>query len=51
MQSGWSERIARAEFSRGRREQQFKWVTLPSAWDGASRAEVELTVDPLRVAG
>jgi hypothetical protein len=50
MRSGWSERIARAEFARGRREQQFKWVTLPAAWDQASQAEVELTVDPVQVA-
>jgi hypothetical protein len=49
MRSGWSERIARAEFARGRREQQFKWVTLPSAWDHASRADVELTVDLVQV--
>jgi hypothetical protein len=50
MRDGWSERVARAEFARGRREQQFKWVALPSAWDDASRAEVELTVDPARAA-
>jgi hypothetical protein len=32
------------------REQQLKWTTLPAAWDELSRADVELTVDPLPAA-
>ncbi|HYW24260.1 MAG TPA: GH3 auxin-responsive promoter family protein [Terriglobales bacterium] len=47
MRPGWSERAARAELADGRREQQFKWSALVPAWDGVSRSDVALTVDPL----
>jgi hypothetical protein len=45
MRRGWAERSARADFARGRREQQYKWARLRSTWDEASRAEIALTVD------
>ena len=40
MRAGWSERQCRADFARGKREDQYKWSALRDAWDEASRAEV-----------
>jgi hypothetical protein len=40
MRAGWSERLSRAEFAAGRRENQYKWRQVATAWDAASRAEV-----------
>ncbi|HSE92477.1 MAG TPA: hypothetical protein VLF19_04155 [Methylomirabilota bacterium] len=40
MPAGWSERLCRQEFARGRRDAQYKWSAMPAKWDDASRAEV-----------
>jgi hypothetical protein len=40
MRPGWSERLCRADFARGRREAQHKWSPIAPEWDEASRAEV-----------
>jgi len=45
MRAGWSERLCRADFARGRRETQHKWSPIAPAWDDASRAEVVRCVD------
>jgi hypothetical protein len=45
MREGWSERLCRADFARGRREAQHKWSPIVSEWDEASRAEVVRCVD------
>jgi len=45
MRAGWSERLCRADFARGRREAQHKWSPIAPAWDDASRAEVVRCVD------
>ena len=43
MARGWSERLCRAEFARGRREHQHKWRAIAPEWDEASRLEVART--------
>jgi GH3 auxin-responsive promoter len=43
MRAGWAERQCRAEFARGRREGQHKWLAIRPAWDGESRGEVVRT--------
>ena len=40
MREGWSERLCREEFERGRREIQHKWSVMRPEWDDTSRAEV-----------
>lgn len=40
MRPGWSERLCRQEFARGRRDVQHKWSAMRPEWDDASRAEV-----------
>src|SRR5262245_30991636 len=45
MREGWSERLCREEFARGRREIQHKWSAMHPAWDAASRADVLRRVD------
>jgi hypothetical protein len=45
MRPGWSERVCRQEFARGRRDVQHKWSVLQEAWDEASRTEVVEGVD------
>jgi hypothetical protein len=40
MRPGWSERLCRQEFARGRREIQHKWSAIRLEWDAASRAEI-----------
>ena len=50
MRPGWSERLCRADFARGRRETQHKWSALVGEWDAASRAEiVERVAEPTEV--
>lgn len=49
MRAGWSERLCRQEFVRGRREIQHKWVVMRPEWDEASRAEVLLQVEAPRI--
>jgi hypothetical protein len=46
MRRGWSERLSRADFKRGKRELQYKWPAIRDSWDDASRAEVLLARDP-----
>jgi hypothetical protein len=49
MRAGWSERLCREEFARGRREVQYKWSVMRPEWDAASRAEVlRLVTGPTR---
>jgi hypothetical protein len=40
MRPGWSERLCRTEFARGRREIQHKWSVMRPEWDDASRSEI-----------
>ena len=40
MRAGWSERLCRMEFRRGRRDHQHKWASIRPEWDAESRAEV-----------
>jgi hypothetical protein len=40
MRKGWSERLSRADFQRGKRELQYKWPAICDSWDDASRLEV-----------
>lgn len=47
MRPGWSERLCRQEFARGRREIQHKWSAIRLQWDDASRSEVVCQVDGL----
>ena len=49
MRPGWSERLCREEFARGRRETQHKWSVMRPEWDDTSRAEVVLRLDGGRV--
>jgi hypothetical protein len=51
MRPGWSERLCREEFARGRREIQHKWSVMRPEWDDTSRAEVLLSVDGQHVEG
>jgi hypothetical protein len=51
MRPGWSERLCRQEFARGRRDVQHKWSAMRSEWDEASRAEVLERVDSVEPAG
>jgi hypothetical protein len=43
MARGWSERLCRSDFTRGRRELQHKWKAVGHEWDAHSRGEVERT--------
>jgi GH3 auxin-responsive promoter len=45
MRPGWSERLCRQEFARGRRDVQHKWGVLRPEWDASSRGEVLATLD------
>jgi hypothetical protein len=45
MRPGWSERLCREEFARGRRDVQHKWNAIRLEWDDASRAEILGRVD------
>ena len=45
MRAGWSERLCRADFARGRREAQHKWSSIVPEWDAASRGEVQQRID------
>ena len=45
MRAGWSERLCRADFARGRREAQHKWSPIVPEWDEASRAEISRVLD------
>jgi hypothetical protein len=45
MREGWSERLCREEFARGRREIQHKWSVMCPEWDDKSRGEVLQSVD------
>ncbi|HEY4864547.1 MAG TPA: GH3 auxin-responsive promoter family protein [Candidatus Dormibacteraeota bacterium] len=45
MRAGWADRRTRRDIAEGRREPQYKWMVLPTAWDEASRREVEMAVD------
>jgi hypothetical protein len=47
MRPGWSERLCRREFARGRRDVQHKWPAMRAEWDDPSRAEVVEAIDPL----
>jgi hypothetical protein len=47
MREGWSERLCREEFERGRREIQHKWSVMRPEWDDTSRAEVFQRLDGL----
>jgi hypothetical protein len=49
MRPGWAGRAAAAELAGGRREPQYKWRALATAWDDVSRAQVALTVDGVGV--
>jgi len=40
MRPGWSERLCRADFRKGKREFQYKWPAIRLVWDDASRQEV-----------
>jgi hypothetical protein len=40
MRPGWAERLCRAEFRQGRRDNQHKWAALRPEWDDASRSEL-----------
>ena len=40
MRRGWAERLCRAEFQQGRRDNQHKWAAIRPEWDEASRAEL-----------
>ena len=46
MRPGWSERLCRQDFARGRRENQHKWSAIGLEWDVASRGDVLLVHDP-----
>jgi hypothetical protein len=46
MKGGWSERLSRADFHKGKRELQYKWPAIRDAWDEASRGEVVRMLDP-----
>ena len=45
MRAGWADRRTRQDIAEGRREPQYKWMVLPTAWDEVSRREVEMAVD------
>jgi hypothetical protein len=45
MRPGWSERLCRQEFARGRRDVQHKWNAIGLTWDAASRTEIALRMD------
>ena len=40
MRRGWAERLCRAEFRQGRRDNQHKWASIRPEWDQESRAEL-----------
>jgi hypothetical protein len=49
MRGGWSERLCREEFARGRRDVQHKWSVMRPEWDETSRVEVQQRVDGRRL--